>query len=233
MQRDSAVRSLHSEWYRLKLSGPDQSQASAVCILITPPPPLRRRRTTHLSALSAKIAPPKPLPDPLSLPIAGVELALAQWLLPHPHIPVSSLLFVEDDRLRILNTFAPPIPPEREFEDDLIHAFVATSEFYTVEHMDKPQLVSLYSRYRAVPNSITEDQRALVYAALCVARYIQSTEQGIRDGPLEDVTYFTMACDELLKWSRPSIYAACEYKTGLSHRRKKSKSAYDKGHWSA
>lgn len=86
-----------------------------------------------------------------------------------------------------------------------------TNEFDSLDFTDKPQLISLYSRYRALPTSLTEDQLALIYAALCTARALEV--MNFQDeGVTEDVTYYSLACEQLRKWNRPSNYACCKLK---------------------
>jgi hypothetical protein len=84
--------------------------------------------------------------------------------------------------------------------------------------IDRPRLLSLYGRYRAVPDSLTEDQRALIYASLCLARHTQISQSDRQDESTErnttsreDVTYYRMAFDLLKAWGRPSVYSVCEY----------------------
>jgi hypothetical protein len=83
--------------------------------------------------------------------------------------------------------------------------------------IDRPRLLSLYGRYRAVPDSLTEDQKALIYASLCLARHTQISQLDRQDGSeeqntpsREDVTYYRMAYGLLRAWGRPSIYSVCE-----------------------
>lgn len=85
-----------------------------------------------------------------------------------------------------------------------------------LDTIDRPRLLNLYNRYRALPTSLTDDQKALVYAALCIARHSQ-----MRDGPAtamfdpatpsrEDVTYYHMSKDAVQAWNRPSVDALCK-----------------------
>jgi hypothetical protein len=86
-----------------------------------------------------------------------------------------------------------------------------------LDTIDRPRLLNLYNRYRALPTSLTDDQKALVYAALCIARHSQ-----MRDGPAtamfdpatpsrEDVTYYHMSKDAVQAWNRPSVDALCKF----------------------
>lgn len=71
---------------------------------------------------------------------------------------------------------------------------------------------SLYLRYCAMPNSLNEDQTAMVYAMLCLSRFAQIRADINKGTPLasgvmsrEDITYYHMSCDALKRWGRPSL----------------------------
>jgi hypothetical protein len=82
---------------------------------------------------------------------------------------------------------------------------------------DRTLLRSLYGRYRAMPNSLTDDQMALVYSALCTSRFAQirvAISEGenltLTDESREDITYYHKAYNALASWNRPSLVALCE-----------------------
>lgn len=144
-------------------------------------------------------------------------------------ISISSLRFSIEIRLEPVH--GPPLPPPpliHTFEDVLIDHLFNFSSLDRLQgadrprFLDRPQLLSLYSRFRAVPNSLTDDQKAFVYATLCLSRFNQikrEWEQRVEEGGTpgmggevarEDVTYFWKACRALRDWNRPSIFAMCE-----------------------
>lgn len=104
-----------------------------------------------------------------------------------------------------------------EFENNLMSHLITAQDLDRLDTIDRPRLLNLYNRYRVLPTSLTEDQKALVYAVLCIARHTQ-----MRDGPAaamfdpatpsrEDVTYFHMAREAIRAWSRPSVDALCRF----------------------
>jgi hypothetical protein len=106
-----------------------------------------------------------------------------------------------------------------DFENNLMSHLLTAPDLDRLDTIDRPRLLNLYNRYRALPTSLTDDQKALVYAALCIARHSQ-----MRDGPAtamfdpatpsrEDVTYYHMSKDAVQAWNRPSVDALCEYWT--------------------
>jgi len=130
------------------------------------------------------------------------------------------------DHSRISTLPATPLPPPpilSAFEDALMSHLITAMDFEQhgreLRTIDRPRLLSLYGRYRAVPDSLTEDQRALIYASLCLARHTQITtetdrgqQNGDGSGPSrEDVTYYRMAYDLLGRWARPSVYSVCKH----------------------
>lgn len=144
-------------------------------------------------------------------------------------ISISSLRFQIEIRLEPLHGLPlPPTPLIHTFEDSLIDHLFNFSSHDCIQAADRPrfldrsQLLSLYSRFRAVPNSLTDDQKALVYATLCLSRFNQikkEWEQEVGEGATpgmrrevarEDVTYFWKACTALRDWNRPSIFAMCK-----------------------
>jgi hypothetical protein len=84
--------------------------------------------------------------------------------------------------------------------------------------------MGLYRRYRALPNSIAEDKKALILSALCLARYSQLSyrfEEGIPSASTtdlepkrrEDVTYYTQVKDTANRLNQPSVHALCTSKS--------------------
>ena len=132
-------------------------------------------------------------------------------------LPLQPLLF--QDEPRIARLIATPLPPPSlivDFENNLMSHLITAPDLDRLDSLDRPRLLNLYNRYRALPSSLTEDQRALIYAALCVARHYQ-----MRAGPAtamfdpetpsrEDVTYFHMAREAIDAWGRPSVDALCK-----------------------
>lgn len=128
-----------------------------------------------------------------------------------------------DDRARLSRFRAAallPAPLLQEYEDSLI-TFLETSP--SVTHLDfisPSRLTEIYKRYRALPNSLTDDHKALLHACFCLASFtLARTKKGIdghqdvqangEEEDREDVTYFRMACEELARWNRPSTAALC------------------------
>jgi hypothetical protein len=83
----------------------------------------------------------------------------------------------------------------------------------------------MYELYRALPLSLTADCRALLYASFCIASFNEAhTQRGDDDyrhiqpfsvdAPREDITYYNMTMEELLRWNQPSVPACCEFKSG-------------------
>lgn len=104
----------------------------------------------------------------------------------------------------------------QEFEDQLIQDLLSTAiDAESFDHRNAGEdsvLQSLYGRYRALPNSLTEDQRALIYAVLCASRFNQFRVQMSVGDPVPEeerhyVTYYHMAYACLANWNRPSLVA--------------------------
>jgi hypothetical protein len=81
---------------------------------------------------------------------------------------------------------------------------------------DSEHMISLYRRYRAIPNALTDDQKALIYSLLCVARFalIRSEMNTATDGETslsrntrEDITYYHLALTALKRWGQQSLTA--------------------------
>lgn len=98
------------------------------------------------------------------------------------------------------------------FELSLMEHLVTAPDLDRYNSIDKPRLWNTYQRYRALPSSLTDDQRALVFASLCISRFSQvlSLPQALRL-EREDVTYYRMAQEALSRWARPSTVALCEW----------------------
>lgn len=86
--------------------------------------------------------------------------------------------------------------------------------FDPLSKYDQHRVFNLYARHRALPETLAEDERALLYASLCVALHTQMSRYVSSGAPKpatrEDITYFRMALDALTLWNRPSILAVCE-----------------------
>lgn len=148
----------------------------------------------------------------------GVPLEVGfDWYLLTTGVPFSQLVFKEYTRLTGLQ--GPPLPPQpmrQEFEDQLLQDLIRTSiDSESFDHRKAAgdtNLQSLYARYRALPNSLTDDQSALIYAVLCASRFNQFRDQmnsgdPVPDEERQDVTYYHMAYAALAKWNQPSIVA--------------------------
>ncbi|KAL1410483.1 hypothetical protein Q8F55_004496 [Vanrija albida] len=145
-------------------------------------------------------------------PLEDIEAMLGRWC-DQKNLPIASLVFKVDSRVTHLpGTPLPPPPIIEQFEDSLMDGFVVSSEFMQIDHLniDRTWLLSLYGRYRTLPNSLTDDQTALIYATLCVSRFSQiraSMNNGTNEPTREDLTYFHLACNALGAWGRPSTTA--------------------------
>jgi len=132
-------------------------------------------------------------------------------------VPFSPMVFKADMHLANLPlTPLAPAPEIHEIEDQLMASFLSCPD----DKADSDSfLLGLYTRYRSVPGSITDDQRALLYATMCIASFnrlgsFPNVNEVNGRTPAsksrEDVTYFRMACDCLARWNRPSLMAICE-----------------------
>lgn len=108
----------------------------------------------------------------------------------------------------------PPVPDLFAFEDALFQVFLTSHEFTQLDHLQTAEssvYVSLYQRYRVMAQTLTDDQTAIVYAVLCVARFGQIRAAINSGSPIEssreDITYYHMACAALQRWGRPSLSA--------------------------
>ena len=73
------------------------------------------------------------------------------------------------DEPRIANTIGSPLPTGQaliEFEDGLLRSLLSAEDLDNLEVLDSTRLLNLYSRYRALPDTLTDDQTALIYATL-------------------------------------------------------------------
>lgn len=111
----------------------------------------------------------------------------------------------------------PPYPQRTEFEDDLMQHLALNSldtYFDPLNKYDQHRVFNLYARHRALPDTLADDETALLYASLCVAmhtrmsRYVSSGAP--RPATREDITYFRMSLHALTAWNRPSILAVCK-----------------------
>ena len=102
-----------------------------------------------------------------------------------------------------------------DLEDSLMD-WCLSEDLPYLKCLDEPRLRDLYSRYRALPETLTGDQIALIYASLCLARYNQLRRGGVlkNRGPptvsREDLTYYQMAREALGSWETASITGMCE-----------------------
>lgn len=162
------------------------------------------------------MSPPAPIDK--RNPMEEIEAALAAWCI-EKNLPFSSLVFTVETRLAgFPHTPLPPANMLGDFEDQLIDELFTQPEVQDRREQDRTLLRSLYARYRAVPHSLTDDQLALIYAALCIARFNQ-IRNSLQDGShiipegvrREDVTYYKMAYSALANWQKPSLTALWAY----------------------
>lgn len=178
-----------------------------------------------------------PTPTQRFTPIHLIESKVANWCAAHgaspfpmraqgviadrpADIPLSLLVFQDETRLSALH--ASPLPPPNEieaFEDELMRQLIITNDLEQASSLDRLQIVTLYNRYRIFPTALTADQKAMVYAALCLAKHAMMRSFVVTGTPTEDsqtredVTYFRMACECLAQWSFPSVHALCEFES--------------------
>lgn len=95
-------------------------------------------------------------------------------------------------------------------------SLLAAEDFDHLHIFDGVRLLNLYNRYRALPHSLTDDETALIYASLCIARHTQM-RGGVAGGMMdprtparEDVTYYRLARSSLASWGRSSTASMCE-----------------------
>jgi hypothetical protein len=133
------------------------------------------------------------------------------------------MVFQDETRLSALH--GSPLPPEADieaFEDELMRHLIITNDLEQASSLDRLQIVTLYNRYRIFPTALTADQKAMVYAALCLAKhammrsYVSTGTPVAESQTREDVTYFRMACECLSQWSFPSVHALCKSIQGLA-----------------
>lgn len=76
--------------------------------------------------------------------------------------------------------------------------------------------MNLYSKYRSSPETLTEDENALIYASLCLARYNQLSREAVHDmrrvdaSTREHLTYYRMAREALASWDKATMTATCK-----------------------
>ena len=119
----------------------------------------------------------------------------------------------------------PKLPPLiRDTEDLLFYTLlmdhVSTGQPYELLAFDRDWLMSVYRRHREIPDALADDERGLVYALLCVARFVlirsemnnSPCDAAVFEGSArEDITYFRMALSRLDRWNRQSIIALREF----------------------
>lgn len=97
-----------------------------------------------------------------------------------------------------------------------MRSLVAAEDLDHLEVLDLPRLINLYTRYRALPHTLSDDQMALIYASLCTARFTQlragvaAAMKEPKTLAREDVTYYRMARAALARWGRASVTSLCE-----------------------
>jgi hypothetical protein len=186
---------------------------------------------TTSSALGASSEPRSDRPDPPWIPPRDPLMPLQEYITPwcissgafchllhrsvltSTGVSIGSLDTPETARLpRLQGSPLPQDPQDRDrFELSLMEHLVTAPDLDRYNSIDKPRLWNTYQRYRALPNSLTDDQLALVLASLCISRFSQvlSLPQALRL-EREDVTYYRMSQEALSRWARPSTIALCE-----------------------
>ena len=87
----------------------------------------------------------------------------------------NSLLFHDEDRMSLLPST--PLPTLHSsliaFEDNLMRHLILSRDADNQGKggIGRSQFVRLYNRYRADPNSLADDQKAVVFAVLCLAKH--------------------------------------------------------------
>jgi hypothetical protein len=105
-------------------------------------------------------------------------------------------------------------------EDNLMRHLILSRDAEKQAGIGRSQFVRLYNRYRSDPSLLSDDQRSVVFAVLCLAKHDtlqpnyatgnwDADEQG-RPVGREDVTYFRLACACLAGVRDASVYAVCE-----------------------
>jgi len=134
-------------------------------------------------------------------------------------IALASLCYQDEPRMTAQHGTAIPLHPYRtEFEDALMRGLVDSGFDLVFDFQEKyssQRVLAIYVRYRTLPDTLQEDENALVYASLCLALYVKMSTFVSSGSPRpesrEDITYFRMAVDALNIWNRPSITAACGF----------------------
>ena len=101
----------------------------------------------------------------------------------------------------------------RIFEDALMDRFKVAPLFNHINALDRPSILTLYGRYRALPNTINEDELAFIYAVLCIIRYSEIRLNENQPDLRHDVTYYRQALLSLRGWHRASIWSMSERQT--------------------
>lgn len=105
----------------------------------------------------------------------------------------------------------PPYPMRYDLEDGLIDSVVSETLPY-LQCLDGIRLMDLYIRHRASPENLNGDEKALIYASLCLARYNQirrGTSTG-RESSREDLSYYGMAREALASLKQASVIGTCK-----------------------
>jgi hypothetical protein len=116
----------------------------------------------------------------------------------------------------------PPYPERDDFEDGMIRLLVSEETFDHLQCLDGPRLVDMYLKYRASSTTLPDDQKAVIYASLCLARYTQ-LRRGLAEGmdhPFiglrEDLTYYRMTLAAVGSYGKASITSMCQFISRVS-----------------
>ena len=128
---------------------------------------------------------------------------------------------------RLTAEHSTPLPAEpylREFEDELMEHLAQNSlgtYFDPLNTYDHHRIFNLCARYRAVPETLEDDERGLLYACLSLALHMRMPVFIAHGAPKpatrEDITYFRMSLEALTSWNRPSVTAVCAYRPTPSY----------------
>ena len=157
---------------------------------------------------------------PTRLPITELETAVMSWLSSHGVSDIDLRLGSTSHLNLAQGASLLPQPERDEYEKKLIDTLVDSSAVTSREFIGSNSLTSLYALYRALPHSLTADRRALLYASFCIGSFNMAHTQKGDDGylhvqpfnlgePREDITYYNMTMEELLRWNQPSVPACC------------------------
>jgi hypothetical protein len=107
------------------------------------------------------------------------------------------------------------------YRDSVIEAALIAYYIQTCPHhhdvIDRRQVRALFTRFAAISSSICEDQTAFIYASLCMAADMQAHAYSELDLIADKATmqtmavgYFRLACEDVDKWNRPSLFLLCK-----------------------